>query len=138
MDNITVEDGEKWGLDILTVAMRSKDFGWDNIVEPEKRFILTDLHLYEGKVDVFALASYWRGTGHCEWENLLAAWLIYTVIDALKKGENRADISMLFTRDLIASRDRRFTKGQVYKYIFPSFDIADEDEGNIYLRLRIA
>ena len=123
---------------MLTVALRSNDYGWDNIAEPEKKYMLTDLESYKGRINIFALASVWRQTGHSEWEYLLAAWLIYSVIDALEKGEKYADISILFNRDLLASRDRRFTKEQIYSHIMPSFEKTDEDDGNIYLRLRLA
>lgn len=138
MSNITDEDIRKWGLDVLSIAMRSNDYGSDNIVEPPKRYLLTDLHLYEGKINISNLAAHWRETGHSEWEYLLAAWLIYSVIDAMKKGEKHADISIMFSRDLLATRERRFTKEQVYKHIISSFDVVNEDSESIYLRLRIA
>ena len=60
------------------------------------------------------------------------------MIDAIKKNEKHADISRIFTRDLIAAKDRRFTKEQIFKHIMPSFEIMNEDAENIYLRLRVA
>ena len=138
MKNISEEDNKKWGLDILAIALRSQDFGWGNITVPEKKYILTDLHLYEGKIDIQSLAAHWRETGHSEWEYLLAAWLINSLIDALKKGEKQADISKLFICDLLASRDRRFTKEQIHKHIMLSFEKVNEDDVNIYFRLRVA
>jgi hypothetical protein len=138
MNDISEEDKKKWGLDILTIALRTKDYGWDNINTPDKKHMLTDLHLYDGKIDISALASHWRETGHSEWEYLLSAWLIFGVIDASKNNEEHADISIMFTRDLIATRERRFTKEQIYKHIMPSFEKVNEDDENIYLRLRVA
>lgn len=138
IDSITAEDSEKWGLDILAIALHSKNYGWDNIVEPEKKYMLTDLDSYEGKINISTLAAHWRETGHSEWEYVLAAWTIYSVIDALKKNEDCADISLIFTRDLIAANERRFMKEQVYNHVMPSFEKVDEDAENIYLRLRVA
>jgi len=87
MDNITVDDSKKWGLDILSIALHSKNYGWDKISEPEKKYMLTDLDSYEGKIDISTLAAHWRDTGHSEWEYVLAAWIIYSVIKAKKKNE---------------------------------------------------
>jgi hypothetical protein len=137
MKNISDTDLKVWGLDSLPIALHSKNYGWDNIVKPDKKFMLSNPHDYKGRINLSSLVSCWRETGHSEWEYLLSAWLIYSVIDALEKGNEHADISILFSRDLIANPNRRFTKEQVYKHIMPSFDKVGEDEKHIYLQLRL-
>ena len=79
----------------------------------------------------------WRGTGHSEWEALLGAWFIQAVLDALENDADESDITHMFNRDFLASRNRVFTKEQVYDHLIKWFDIVEETEDTIKLRIHI-
>ena len=126
-----------YGMGILDVALRSKDFGWDS--KPlTKKYILTNVKECENRVNVMGLVSAWRGTGHSEWEYLLAGVFMGIVLEALEKGEEQADITILFSRDLLASGGRKFEQEDVYNHLIKSFNIVDENDDEVYLVLSCA
>lgn len=126
-----------YGMSMVDIALITQDFGWTDAVKLPKQYILVDIERYKEKVTVLGLASCWSGTGHAEWEYLLAGMLVGSLLDAWDNDETELDITSLFDRDLLASGDRVFTKEQVTEHIMPSFTKLREDDKNIYLELNV-
>ena len=126
-----------YGLSGLAIFLRSKDFGWSNPDETHKKVVLTNPDECKEKISLMGMVSAWRGTGHSEWEALLGAWFIQAVIDAIESESHEADITHLFNSDLLASRGRIFTKQQVYNHLIKWFDIVEETDEVLKLRIHI-
>ncbi len=127
-----------YGMLSVAIGLSSNDYGWSEPVELPKHYILRDIDAYKEKVTVMGLVSAWRGTGHSEWEFLLAGIFISNLLEAWGEGKKEVDITTLFDRDLLATNNRVFTKEQVKEHIIKVFTIEDEDTDNIYLRLNVA
>ena len=100
MDNMT-----------LNVALASGDYGWS---EPRtaKRFTLVNAS--DGKeLNLFQVASCFCGTGHCEWEYLLAYYFLTAINKAVGEGKPEADLTNMLNRDLLATRGRVFPQNAV-------------------------
>lgn len=126
-----------YGLDGLGIFLSSRDYGWNTPDESHKKVILTNPRDCKEKICLMGMVSAWRGTGHSEWEALLGGWFIQAVLDALENDADEADITHLFNRDLLASNDRIFTKDQVYDHLIKWFDIVEETEDTLKLRIHI-
>lgn len=126
-----------YGMDVLQIALRSGDYDWSDPYET-KKFVLVNPADCKDKISVFGMASVWRGTGHSEWEFLLSALFVDAVLNALEKGEDTADITHLFNRDMLASGGLKFTKEQVYEHLMPVFEIKSETDEEVCLKIRIA
>lgn len=126
-----------YGLDGLGILLSSRDYGWTTPDKSHKKVILTNPRECKEKICLMGMISAWRGTGHSEWEALLGAWFIQAVLDALENDADEADITHLFNRDFLASRDRVFTKEQVYDHLIKWFDIVEETKDTIKVRIHI-
>lgn len=124
-----------YGLTMLRGFLLSDDYGWE--LQPYKKVTLTNVADCANKISVMSMMSAWRNTGHCEWEALLAGWFVNQVVEALEKDEKEADITMLFNRDLLATRDRVFTQKQIYDHIIGWFDIVEETDDELKLAIHI-
>jgi hypothetical protein len=131
-----VNYSEKFGMSLLNTALRSNDFGWTPAVPISKQYILTNAEeIRNSDIDLYQLVSLWRGTGHVEWEYIMAGFFLTKVIE-VAAGEE-VNISQLFNKDMIASRDRVFTKEQAYEHLIKWFTVVNEDESNIYLSFNL-
>lgn len=139
-NNEVVEEKKPFNYGMMSVAigLASNDYGWNEPVELPKHYILRDIDAYKEKVTVMGLVSAWRGTGHSEWEFLLAGIFISNLLEAWEAGQKEVDITTLFDRDLLASNNHVFTKEQVKDHIIKIFTVEEEDNENIYLRLNVA
>lgn len=126
-----------YGLDGLGILLASRDYGWTKPDESHKKVILTNPLDCKEKICLMGMISAWRGTGHSEWEAILAGLFIQAVLDAIEKNVNEADITDLFNRDFIASHDRVFTQAQVYNHLIKWFDIVDETDKKLKVRIHI-
>ena len=125
-----------YGLDSLSFCLWTDDYGW-NIDQEYKKVFLTNPHECKEKISVTMLISAWRGTGHSEWEFLMAGWFVKAVVEAIEKGYPEAEITPIFNRDFLASRGRVFTKEQVYNHIIRFFDIVEDTDDVLKLKLHI-
>ena len=119
----------------VTCAMSSKDYGWDP--KPFKRVILTNVSDCKDKISVVGVANSWRGTGHYEWELLLALNFVNKVVEALKNASNEANISEIFGADLHASDGRVFSQKQIYEHIILFFDVLSETAEELRLAVHV-
>ena len=122
-----------YGMGVLLVALKSRDYGWSDPY-PIRKVILVNPTEYRNRITVFGIASLWMGTGHSEWEFLLASWFVEAIVKAIEDGAEEADITHLFNRDLIATNYRTFTKEQVYDHLIKWFEIVDETEDELRLK----
>ena len=126
-----------YGLDILKIALASRDYGWSDPDETHKKVVLTNPEDCKEKISVFGMMSAWRGTGHYEWEALLGGWFVQAVINAIENESPEADITHLFNRDLLASRNKKFNQRQVYDHLIKWFDVVEETDEVLKLRIHI-
>ena len=136
-DVIVAPTPYNYGLDFLGLCLRSNDYGWSDPDETHKKVVLTNPDECKEKISLMGMISAWRGTGHSEWEAILGAWFIQAVIDAIENESHEADITHLFNRDFLASRDRKFTQQQVYEHLIKWFDIVEETDELLKLRIHI-
>lgn len=113
--------------------------GFDYEIHPDApKVILVNIEACEGKVDVETLATRFRGTGRFEWELFMAGFFVLAVVRALENGEREADISMIFDRDLIADRNQRLTREEIWNIWRDDILEVVEDSGEtIKVALRI-
>lgn len=126
-----------YGLDGLGIFLMSRDYGWTEPDESHKKVILTNPLDCKEKICLMGMVSAWRGTGHSEWEAILGGWFIQAVIDAIENESHEADITHLFNRDFLASRDRKFTQQQVYDHLIKWFDVVEETDEVLKVRIHI-
>lgn len=126
-----------YGLDLLWVFLKSEDYGWTEPDKGHKKVILTNPLDCKEKISLMGMISAWRGTGHSEWEAILSGWFIQAVLEAIEQNANEADITHLFNRDFTASNNRVFTQAQVYDHLIKWFDIVEETDEVLKLKIHI-
>ena len=129
------EENFNYGTDVVGFFLRSNDYSWTS--KNSKKVILVNVKECKNRVNVLNLCSLWRGTGHSEWEVLLADWFVEAVLEALKSNKSDADITCLFNKDLKASGGRIFSQEDVYYHIIPSFQIVENNEDEMKVKLLI-
>ena len=129
--------GYDYGLTGLSIFLNGRDWGWEKPDENHKKVILVNPDDCREKINGMGLISIWRGTGHSEWEALLAKWFIEAVKTAIENGEKEADITHMFNRDFLASKNRVFTKEQVYDHLIKWFSIVKDSDEELKVRFRI-
>ena len=68
-----------------------------------KKVILTNVGLAKNRITVDKIENHLSGAMiRDEWERKIAIWLVKAVADATQKGEKTADITQMFSCDLIA------------------------------------
>lgn len=121
----------------LRFLLMSRNFAWKTREEENKKVILVNPKDCEEKITLSSMMAAWRGTGLSEWEAILAGLFVHAVVEAVNKDEEEADITNLFNRDYKAAGDRIFTKEQVYDHLIKWFDIVEETEKTLKVKLRI-
>lgn len=124
-------------LGALRFLLMSGNFSWKTREDETKKVILVNPKDCEEKISLTSMMAVWRGTGHSEWEAILAGLFVSAVVEALSKDEEEADITNVFNRDYKAAGGRLFTKEQVYDHLIKWFDIVEESETTLRVKLRI-
>lgn len=108
-----------------------KDYGWEPYVE-KKHFVLTNPEII-AEFSPYNLALNFRGTGHFEWELLLAMWMVSAAREALDIG-TECDISKVFNIELLVRPKhegddyRRLKPEQIREHIGKFFEVIEENE----------
>ncbi len=89
-----------YGLENLKTYLMSRNYLWSE--KEHKKVILVNVNECKDKITLTGLVKALKGTGYLEWEALLASWLTIAVINAIKNGEDTADITRMFSRELSA------------------------------------
>ncbi len=127
-----------YGLKSVETFLLTNDFGWSKPKEDSKKVTLVNVDDCENKLNANDLLNEWKESGHVEWEALLAYWFTSQVVDAIKRREKTADITVLFDRDLTMTIPGKvFTREEIYAHIIPSFDIIEETDKELKLSLHI-
>lgn len=127
----------------VNLKLSSKDYGWSDPDESVKVMLVNPASCADNsRFTTWNLMSMLCGTGHSEWEAIMADMLMFAICEWYKKGANvdePADISMMFNRDFLASGGRKFTMDQVKEYLKRIFNTEKIDEdGTRYLSFKIA
>ena len=119
----------------LMFTLQSRDYGWSGPdVKARKVFLVNPEDC--ATIDAWNLMAAWSGSGHSEWECIWAIEFCRAVDKALKDGTSEADLTRIFSRDYLASRERTFTKEQTWKHISRFFDIIEESETEVKVKAR--
>lgn len=122
--------------ELATNLMFSNGYGWKQ--KPFKKVTLTNVKDCENKISVLSVAASWNGTGHYEWELLLASNFVRPVVEALLNGSDEADISTIFRCELLhASGERVFSQEAIYGHLIPFFEIESETDEELRLAIKI-
>lgn len=109
------------------------------VEKPYKKVILANAEDCKDRITVSHVRARLQGMGWFEWENLLANWLVEAVVEALNKGETQADVTKLFTCDLLGEdRIGQWTKTQemVVDFLMGRlFECLEEDENVMRVRI---
>lgn len=126
---------DPYGLNSVSMILESRDY--ERKRRSFKKVTLTNANDCKDKITVLAVQSALRGTGHVEWECLIAVDLVAAIVEALDKNSNEADISRIFSCDLLASRDRVFSQKDIYDHVIPLFEIVGETDKELRLAINI-
>ena len=131
-------DWEKdpYGMNFVDGVLMSNDFGWLFDDSFNKKVYLTNpLEVFGRKLTVARLANRFNGTGHQEWEVLLAYWLLHSCQQANQKRESFAEITWLFNKTFIAE-GKEMKRCDVYEHLLPQFELVRELDDELYLKLK--
>lgn len=126
----------------VELALSSNDFGWSNVDESVKVKLLNPEICSENEYfTTWNIMEQLKGTGHKEWEAILASALMKSVCDWKKNGANLEelpDISSLYNRDLLA-KQKFFSKERISNHLKCILKTEKVDaDGTIYVRYKVA
>lgn len=127
---------------IVNLTLSSNDYGWTDIDEKVKvKLVNPGICAESPDFSTWNIMGQLKGTGHIEWEAILAEALMKAVCNWKKEGaraDESADISALFNRDLTA-KEMFFKKENIMKHLECIFKTEKVDEnGTIYVRYNVA
>ena len=127
-----LKENHDYGLQTAEILLASGDYGWETKT-PKKTLILANTDKCANKLTLMGMVAQWHGTGHAEWECLLAAWLINAVKDATEAKE-AADITHLFNVDL-TSASGTMSQKEICRHLAPHFKKVSEFDNTLYVEL---
>ena len=89
-----------YGLEELKQYLWTRNYSWSKI--PHKKVTLINVSDCKDKITLEGTVRVLMGMGHLEWEALEAGWLIEAIIEAIKNGEETANITKVFACKLSA------------------------------------
>ena len=105
--------------------------------EKSKKVILTNPWDCRNKINLKGMIAKWKGTGHIEWEFILAGLFIHDVVNAIENDDQEADLTFMFNLDFHDKNGNTFTAQQVYDHLIKSFTIVDETDTELKLKFCI-
>ena len=119
---------QRWNYELenMEELLGGHNLGWTT---PNKnvKVILVNPEDCKERITLSMIAKSWEGTGHKQWEVLLAGWFIKAVLEALDQNKKEADISLLFNRDFLAE-GKYFSKKEVWEHLVrKNFDVVSKD-----------
>ena len=123
--------------DSLLFILSTRDYAWFKRND-EKKVILVNPKTFVNHVNGMALVSLWRGTGHAEWEALLAYLFIKHLEEADEQNLSEVDVSDMFNTDLKASKNREMTAEQVREHLAKHFEVVEELPEEVRVRFKVA
>lgn len=121
----------------LFMVLKSRDYGWTEADPNARKVVLTNPEDC-ADIDSWTLMAAWSGSGHSEWECIWAVEFCRAVDNALKEEKSEADLTLIFSRDYLASRERKFTKEQTWDHISRYFDIISESDTEVKVKIRVS
>ena len=126
-----------YGLKDLPSYLSTRNYSWSE--KPHKKVTLINVTDCKDKITLTGMIKLLMGTGHLEWEALLAAWLIEAVVNAVKNGEDTADITKVFARELSAYNSISkwtFPHDAHYKFLMTKiFEKVEENNDELKVKL---
>lgn len=110
------------------------------VKKPFKTVILTNVEECLDKITVNGMTSLFMGLGHYEWEQQLAYYLVFAVVNAIKRGSADADISRMFQTELKASYYDGATYGvsqeMIHEHIMDHFEVVESNSDMLKVKLK--
>lgn len=109
------------------------------VERPYKNVILVNVGDCKDRITVSHVRERLQGTGKKEWEAALSNWLVKAIVEAIRNGEEEADITKLFSCDLqVDDKFGSFTKPQemVINFLMGRlFECLEEDDNVMRVRI---
>ena len=116
---------------VLNFEMMSHDINFEDINENPRRVVIIN------PKDAINLATALQGTGHSEWEYMLAFLLVNSVRKAAAV-DDEADISKMFDRSYTtASGKKKMTADQILDHCMKIFTVVEESPEVLKLRIKV-
>lgn len=127
-----------YGLNALIILLRNENWSVATVEDEKKRSVwLVNPVECKEKVNLMGMLSSWRDIGCTEWAAFLGGLFIQALLEAFDKEAEEADISSMFNCTLEHYRAGRITSVQVYEYLIKYFDIVEETDEVLRLRIRL-
>ena len=121
---------------VMNVALMSEDINFDDFNENHRRVIIVNPN-DAVNLELMDYVSALNGTGHSEWEYMLAFLLVNSIRRASAVGDE-ADISRLFDRSFTASGNRKMTADQILKHCLKLFTIVEDRPDILKVKIKAA
>ena len=109
------------------------------VEKPYKKVILTNVAECENRITVDHVRHRLMGMRWFEWEDLLSHWLVEAIVEAIRTGKTEADITKMFTCELLGEdKIGDFSKPQeeVIDFIMGRlFECLEEDDEMMRVRI---
>ena len=128
---------------VVDLTLSSNDYGWGKTDENIKVKLVNPSACVENpEFSTWNIMGMLFGTGHSEWEAILATVLMEAVCNWAKNKEENADetvdISAMFNRDLISAKSI-FTKSDIDKFLCRIFKTERiEPDGTKFVKFQVA
>lgn len=128
---------------VVGLTLSSKDYGWSSSDKSIKVKLLNPSACADNpEFSTWNIMGMLNGTGHVEWEAILATVLMEAVCNWKKNKDNSkdetADISDMFNRDLLSSK-KIFKKKDIDKFLGRIFKTERiESDGTRFVRFKVA
>ena len=120
---------------VLNYEMMSKDISFEDINKnPRRVLIVNPKDAVNLRLMDYAAAL--QGTGHTEWEYMLAFLLVNSIRSAAAAGDE-ADVSEMFDRSYTAKGKKKMTANQILDHCMKIFTVVEDSPEVLKLRIKV-
>ena len=120
---------------VLNYEMMSKDISFEDINKnPRRVLIVNPKDAVNLRLMDYATAL--QGTGHTEWEYMLAFLLVNSIRSAAAVGDE-ADVSEMFDRSYTAKGKKKMTANQILDHCMKIFTVVEDSPEVLKLRIKV-
>ena len=120
---------------VLNYEMMSKDINFEDINNNPRRVVIVNPK-DAINLKLMDYANALQGTGHSEWEYMLAFLLVNSIREAATVG-NEADISRMFDRSYTASGKKKMTAEQILDHCMKIFTVVEDNSEVLKLKIKV-
>lgn len=120
---------------VLNYEMMSKDIGFEDFNKNPRRVVIVNPN-DAVNLRLMDYATALQGTGHTEWEYMLAFLLVNSIRKAAAVGDE-ADISKMFDKSYTAKGRKKMTADQILDHCMKIFTVVEESPEVLKLRVKV-